>query len=82
MHILPDEELQHKLDRLMEKNDRPDLQSFMGTSHCNDMIQSMTKQMTFSVTWLGSKYTKKKKGKIQYIVVHSPFNDEGEVEAQ
>ena len=58
LQIASDEAMESKLTELMLKNDHRRQQHFMGTTHCDDAIESFLDNLTFSVAWLGSKTLK------------------------
>ena len=57
-------------------------QQFMGDHYCQNVLETMMKGLSFSTTILREKDVNKKKGLIEVIVVHWPYDEEGNVSPQ
>ena len=66
----------------MELNNRPNNQKFMGNSDSEEIIENIKGGMIFFMTFLRSKDVEKKTGVIEVVIVHYPFDDDGNIEPQ
>ena len=78
IHIQSDKLLDAKLDKLMDLNNRPSAQKFMGSSDAEGMIEHIKSGVVFSMTFLRSKDVEKKTGVIEVVIVYYPFADDEE----
>ena len=83
IRTLSDDLLMKQLNECMQLNDKSQRQQrFMGDKYCLDIFDKMIRGMSFSMTILREKDVKKRKGVIEVVVVHWPYDKEGNLSPQ